>query len=48
MNYASPKAELIEFSPLDVMAYSEGEKGELPPIKPWNEWDLTVRDIEDI
>ena len=49
MNYATPTAELILFSPADVMVYSDGEKGELPPILPFvrNE-DLTIRDVEDI
>lgn len=49
MNYATPTAELIYFSTADVMVYSDGEQGELPPILPFvSNDDLTIRDVEDI
>lgn len=48
MTYATPKAELIEFSPADVMIYSDGEKGELKPDNPFAKSDMVIRDIEDI
>ncbi len=47
MAYATPKAELIEFSPADVMIYS-GEYGEIKPDNPFGKSELVIRDIEDI
>ena len=50
MNYATPTAELIRFKEADLMVYSEGEAGELPPILPFGvkTEDLTIRDVEDV
>ena len=47
MSYATPKTELILFSPVDMMITSE--KGELGGVdKPWSAQELVIRDIEDI
>ena len=51
MNYATPKAELIEFNEADLMVPSEErEPGELPegPIPGIKTDGLTIRDIGDI